>query len=155
MMVQDTEVGAMGITETAPGYFSLGHPWAYLPSITEINKATAGTYGGMTWKYRPDSMSVWIKRTGNNTDKEDFYLLYYSWTGTAKGSKYKGKNGSCTSVSFTDEESDIRIALNANECGSDQIGEQVAEGMWRERKTYGEWTNIRVPIYYFNNNAPE
>lgn len=155
MMVQDTEVGAMGITETAPGYFSLGHPWAYLPSITEINKATAGTYGGMNWEYRPDSMSVWIKRTGNNTDKEDFYLLYYSWTGTAKGSKYKGKNGSCTSVSYTDEESDIRIALNANECGSDQIGEQIAEGMWRERKTYGEWTNIRVPIYYFNNNAPE
>jgi hypothetical protein len=42
MMVQDTEVGAMGITEPAPGYFSLGHPWSYLPSITEVNKATAG-----------------------------------------------------------------------------------------------------------------
>ena len=87
MMVQDQEVGAMGITEPAPGYFSLGHPWTHLPSITEINKATAGTYGGITWKYRPDSMSVWIKRTGNNTDKEDFYLLYYAWTSTAKGSK--------------------------------------------------------------------
>ena len=154
MMVQDQEVGAMGITEPAPGYFSLGHPWTHLPSITEINKATAGTYGGITWKYRPDSMSVWIKRTGNNTDKEDFYLLYYAWTGTAKGSKYKGKNGSCTSISQTNEESDIRIALDANECGTDQVGEQVAEGMWRERKTYGEWTNIRVPIYYFNNNTP-
>ena len=154
MMVQDQEVGAMGITEPAPGYFSLGHPWTHLPSITEINKATAGTYGGITWKYRPDSMSVWIKRTGNHTDKEDFYLLYYAWTGTAKGSKYKGKNGSCTSISQTNEESDIRIALDANECGTDQVGEQVAEGMWRERKTYGEWTNIRVPIYYFNNNTP-
>ena len=30
MMVQNKEVGAMGITETAPGYFSLGKPWAYL-----------------------------------------------------------------------------------------------------------------------------
>ncbi|MBR2579333.1 MAG: hypothetical protein IKE41_04275, partial [Clostridia bacterium] len=30
MMVQDQDVGAMGITETSPGYFSLGQPWAYV-----------------------------------------------------------------------------------------------------------------------------
>ena len=154
MMVQDQEVGAMGISETSPGYFSLGQPWTYLPSITEINKATAGTYGGISWKYRPDSMSVWIKRTGSNTANEDFYLLYYAWSGTAKSSKYKGKNGDCTSYSATNEESDIRIALNKNECGTDQKANQIAEGMWRERKTYGNWTNIRVPIYYFNSDDP-
>lgn len=154
MMVQDTEVGAMGITETSPGYFSLGRPWTYLPSITEINQATAGTYGGISFKYRPDTMSVWIKRTGSNTDKEDFYLLYYAWSGTAKSSKYKGKNGNCTSYSATNEESDIRLALNANECGTDQKANQIAEGMWREKKTYGEWTNVRVPIYYFTNDIP-
>lgn len=154
MMVQDTEVGAMGITEVSPGYFSLGKPWTHLPSITEINKATAGTSGGINFKYRPDSMSVWIKRTGANVDKEDFYLLYYAWSGTAKGSKYKGKNGSCTSISQTNEESDIRLALNANECGTDQKANQIAEGMWREKKEYGNWTNIKVPIYYFNNDVP-
>ena len=154
MMVQDQEVGAMGITEPAPGYFSLGHPWTYLPSISEIKKATAGTYGGINWKYRPDTMSVWIKRIGDNTDKEDFHLLYYAWSGTAKSSQYKGKNGNCTSISQTNEESDIRLALNANDCGTDQKANQIAEGWWRERKTYGEWTNIRVPIYYFNNDVP-
>ncbi len=154
LMVQDQDVGAMGITETSPGYFSLGQPWAYLPSIMEINKATAGTYGGISWKYRPDSLSVWIKRTGPNTDKEDFYLLYYAWTGTAKGDKYKGKNGQCTSYSATNEESDIRLALNGNECGTTQKATQICEGMWREKKTYGSWTNIRVPIYYMNNNVP-
>ena len=153
MMVQDTEVGAMGITEVSPGYFSLGRPWTYLEGL-EVSGATAGTSGGINFKYRPDSMSVWIKRTGPVTDAEDFYLLYYAWSGTAKGSKYKGKNGSCTSVSQTNEESDIRLALNANECGTDQKANQIAEGMWRERKEYGAWTNIRVPIYYFNNDVP-
>ena len=153
MMVQDQKVGAMGITETAPGYFSLGKPWAYLEGL-DTKSATAGTAGGINFTYRPDSMSVWIKRTGSNTDKEDFYLLYYAWSGTAKGSKYKSKGGSCTSVSKTNEESDIRIALDKNECTIDQAGKQIAEGMWRERKTYGEWTNIRVPIYYFNNDVP-
>ena len=156
MMVQDQDVGAMGITETSPGYFSLGQPWAYIASITAINQATAGTSGGITWTHRPDSLVVWIKRTGSNTDKEDFYLLYYSWSGTAKGTKYKGKNGSCTSTGgYTDEESDVRQALNGNECGTNTMAKQIAEGMWREKKTYGSWTRMSVPIYYMNSDAPQ
>lgn len=154
MMVQDQSVGAAGISEVSPGYFSLGQPWAYVPSLTAVNQATAGTNGGVSWTYRPDSMSVWIKRTGGNVDKEDFYLLYYAWSGTAKSSKYKGKNGTCTSTSHTNEESDIRQALDGNECGTEQKVTQIAEGMWREKKEYGDWTNIRVPIYYFNSDVP-
>ena len=154
MMVQDQSVGAMGITETSPGYFSIGKPWAYLPGITSINQATAGTSGGQSWTHRPDTMSVWIRRTGDNTDKEDFYLLYYAWEKEAKGTSYKGKNGSCTSHSETNEESDVRKAMNGNECVTTVAGDQVCEGMWRERKTYGNWTNIKVPIYYFNDNVP-
>lgn len=154
MMVQDQSVGAAGISEVSPGYFSLGQPWAYVPSLTAVNQATAGTDGGVSWTYRPDSMSVWIKRTGGNVDKEDFYLLYYAWSGTAKSSKYKGKNGTCTSTSHTNEESDIRQALDGNECGTEQKVTQIAEGMWREKKEYGDWTNIRVPIYYFNSDVP-
>ena len=155
LMVQDTEVGAMGLTDVSPGYFSLGKPWTYLPSITEVNKATAGTSGGINFTYRPDTLSVWIKRTGPATHAEDFYLLYYAWSGTAKSSKYKGKDSSCTSISQTNEESDIRLALDGNECGTDQKANQIAEGMWREKKEYGNWTNIKVPIYYFNNAVPE
>ena len=58
MMVQDQDVGAAGITETSPGYFSLGQPWVYLESLTKISEATAGTAGGISWNHRPDSMSV-------------------------------------------------------------------------------------------------
>ena len=73
MMVQDTEVGveALGITEVSPGYFSLGKPWSWISGIN-TGSATAGTSGGINFKYRPDTMSVWIKRTGGNVDKEDF-----------------------------------------------------------------------------------
>ena len=153
LMVQDTKVGALGITEVSPGYFSLGKPWSHLEGI-DTKTATAGTSGGLNFTHRPDSMSVWIKRTGANVTKEDFYLLYYAWSGTSKGSKYKSKNGNCTSIGQTNEESDIRLALDANECGTDQKANQIAEGMWREKKEYGQWTNIRVPIYYFSNDIP-
>ena len=154
IMVKDTEVGALGITELSPGYFSLGKPWSWIKGL-DTGTATAGTSGGINWKHRPDTMSVWIKRSGPNVDKEDFYLLYYAWSGTAKGEKYRAKGGDCSSVSQTNEESDIRLALDANECGTTQKANQIAEGMWREKKEYGEWTNIRVPIYYFNDDVPE
>ena len=155
LMVQDQDVGALGISATSPGYFALGKPWAYLPSITAINQATAGTSGGIQWAHRPDSMSVWIRRTGSNWKQEDFYLLYYSWSGTAKGTSYKNKQKGCTDHNETNEESDIRQALNGNECGTSQKATQVAEGMWRERAQYSEWTKITVPIYYFNNTTPQ
>ena len=154
IMVKDTEVGALGIKELSPGYFSLGKPWSWIKGL-DTGTATAGTSGGINWKHRPDTMSVWIKRSGPNVDKEDFYLLYYAWSGTAKGEKYKAKGGDCSSVSQTNEESDIRLALDANVCGTTQKANQIAEGMWREKKEYGEWTNIRVPIYYFNDDVPE
>lgn len=155
MMVQDQDIGAAGITETSPGYVSLGQPWVYIESITKVSQATAGDAGGINWTYRPDTMAVWIRRTGNNTDKEDFHLLYYSWIGTAQSSKYKGKNGNCTSVTKQDEESDVRQATNANECGTDTKATQVAEGWLRTRATYNNWTLIKVPIYYMNNSAPQ
>ena len=42
VMVKDTEVGALGITELSPGYFSLGKPWSYLSGL-DTKTATAGT----------------------------------------------------------------------------------------------------------------
>lgn len=154
MMVQDQEVGAAGIKETSPGYFSLGHPWVYIENLFKVKYASAGTYGGIEWKYCPDTMSVWIKRTGENVMKEDFYLLYYAWRGNARGDEYKNKIETCTRVTHINEESDIRLALDGNECGTTEKVPQIAEGMWRERREYSRWTNIRVPIYYMSNETP-
>ncbi len=156
LMVQDQALEVAGIGATSPGYFALGTPWAYVPSLTEINKATAGTYGGISWTHRPDSLQVWIKRTGPDVDKEDFYIVYYAWTGTAKGGAYAGKTtGSCTSYSATDEESDIRQAMNKNECQTTQYATQVAEGYYRNRTEYKDWTLVTLPILYMNDDTPE
>ncbi len=153
--VADKEVGAAGITEPAPGYMSLGQPWSYLESLTKISEATAGTDGGINFTYRPDTMAIWIKRTGNNTDKEYYHLLFYSWKGQSVGESYTGKNGSCTSTTHINEESDIRQVMNGNVCSTKSYATQVAEGWVKERKTYDSWTLIKVPIYYMNDNVPE
>lgn len=152
--VADKTVGLGAITAVGPGYLSLGKPWQYLKNVLAINSATAGTEGGIPWKYRPDTMAVWIKRVGPNTDKEDFHLLFYSWAGTAKGSEYKNKKGGCTYTERTNEESDIRQATDGNECTTDQAGKQVAEGWYRARAKYNEWTLIKVPVLYKSDAKP-
>ncbi len=153
--VADKEIGApkLGLVEVGPGYFGLGTAWQYLKGLS-TNSATAGTVGGMAWKWRPDSMSVWIKRTGVNTDKEDFHLLFYSWKGTSKGTQYKNKKGTSTTIERINEESDIRQATDGNEFGTDEKATQIAEGWYRARAEYNEWTRIVVPIYYFNDATP-
>ena len=151
--VADRQVGAFGIKEVGPGYFGLGTAWQFMNGLS-TKTATAGTYGGIEWKHRPDTMAVWVKRTGEHTDKEDFHLLYYAWTGTAKGSHYKSKNGGCAEVERINEESDIRQALDGNECTTVESAKQVAEGWYRARAKYDEWTLIKVPIFYMNNAQP-
>lgn len=158
MKVQDQDLEVAGIGATSPGYIALGQPWAHVSSITAISKATAGTYGGISWTGRPDTLTVWIKRTGPRTADENYNICFYSWRGTAEGKSYKAKDGSCAEVPDTyrfDEESDIRQALDANECNTVASGTQVAEGWLFERKTYENWTQVRVPIYYLNDQIPE
>ena len=153
--VVDRAIGIpkLNLGATGPGYMSLGYPWQYLKGLN-LNSATAGTEGGIPWKYRPDTMSVWVKRIGPNTADEDFHLLYYSWIGTAKSSQYKNKVGGCTATDRVNEESDIRSATDGNECGVDVPVKQVAEGWYRARAKYNDWTQIKVPILYKNDGKP-
>lgn len=153
--VTDRSVGIpkLNLGAIGPGYMSLGYPWQYLKGLN-LNSATAGTEGGIDWKYRPDTMVVWVKRTGANTEKEDFHLLFYSWIGTARSASYKNKAGGCTATERVNEESDIRSATDGNECGTDHPVKQVAEGWYRARAKYNEWTQIKVPVLYKSSGRP-
>lgn len=151
--VCNTVIGALGITAVAPGYITLGEPWQYLKGLS-INSATAGTTGGISWTHRPDTIAVWIKRTGSDTDKEDFHVLYYSWLGTSKSSQYKNKVGKPTVTERENEESDIRLLTDGNEYGVEQKAQQVAEGWLRARVKYEQWTLVKVPIFYCSDVRP-
>ena len=154
-MTKGLEVGAAGITENAPGYFSLAEAWQYLKGL-DTNSATAGSKGGISFDHRPDSVAVWIKRTGPATDKEDFHILFYSWQGDSKGKKYLNKAGACTETPdyIINEESDVRQVLDGNECGTSVQAKQVAEAWLKARTTYSNWTRICIPIFYMNDEVP-
>lgn len=150
--LQDTEVGALGITEVSPSWVTLGTPWAYLEGI-KTGTATAGTDGGIKFTARPDTMAVWIKRVSEGT--EHINLVYYSWTGTSMASSYKNKDGGCTSTTHYDEESDIRFTKDPNACGTNVMAKQIGEGSIQTSNQYSKWTEIKVPIEYYNDDVPE
>lgn len=153
VLCQDKEVGAFGITEVSPSWVTLGTPWAYLKGLS-TGSATAGTYGGISWTARPDTMGVWIIR--ESAGNEDMNIVYYSWTGTSTNTKYKNKDRGCTEVTKNDEESDICYSTDGNECGRPSGNAvQVAEGWLRTKATYNNWTFIKVPIKYFNGSIPQ
>lgn len=158
VLVQNIRVGAAGIYENTPGYFALGTPWQYLKGL-DVNNATGGTSGGLNFTYRPDSIEVWIRRQGDHIKDENFNILFYSWKGTSKASQYQGKSGACASVDDsrynTNEESDIRQALDANKCGTDEKATQVAEAWVKGNDLYEDWTKLVIPIYYMTDDVPE
>ena len=153
--VTDRAVGIpkLGIGAIGPGYLSLGTPWQYLKGLN-VSGATAGTEGGIPWKYRPDTLAVWIKRVGPAPEKEDFHLLYYAWSGNSKGTEYKNKKGGCTTTERINEESDIRLKTDGNECTVETHAKQIAEGWHRARAKYDKWTLIKVPILYMSDAKP-
>jgi hypothetical protein len=148
----NTEVGAAGITETSPAWFTLGKPWSFIDGLN-TGSATAGTDGGIQFTYRPDTVAVWIKRTASGN--ENAHIVFYSWKGTSRGDSYKNKNNGCSSTTHYDEESDIRQLADKNECGTTEKAIQVAEAMWRSKETFAEWTEIKIPIKYLTNDKPE
>lgn len=163
--IYNDEVGAFDITEEAPGYLSLGVPFSYVDGIS-TSKATAGTTGGINFSYRPDTMSVWLKRGG---DSNYFFLVYYSWKGTYKNNSYKAKGGGCINPGEkVNEESDIRINTNSsvylqgttnrnyNSCQTPyERGTHISDGMFASKESYPEWTEIKIPITYFSDEKPE
>jgi len=158
LKVYDAEIGAAGVTETSPGYATCGEVWLYFAGLANLDASTAGSKGGIKFTYRPDSIAVWVKREGADVAKQAYQIIFYSWKGTAKGTSYKGKDGSCTNYSVENEESDIRQKNDANECNTSQYATQIAEGWLRDtvKQGYSEWTRISIPINYFvANEKPE
>ena len=152
--LESVNVGVAGITEPAPAWTTLGKPWNYLSGI-DVSSATAGTDGGIQFKYRPDTIAVWIKRTYST--KENAHIVFYSWKGTSKGSGYMTKKGpgNCGGGDHFDEESDIRRNSDGNSCGTVTYATQVAEACWRSSDQYPNWTEVKIPIQYLTDDVPE
>ncbi len=77
--------GAVGVTSNAPGFISIATPWVF--AVTNAFTASSclkygdgGTYGGASFTYRPDAISVRYRHTAVNSEKA--HVIAYLWNGT-------------------------------------------------------------------------
>ena len=141
--------GAAGIEAPAYAYISLGQPWVEVYGLSEA-KSCGGTTGGINFIYRPDTLSIWVKRT--YTSFENARVLIYLWSGNAVGTSYKSKGDGCHSITQTNDVYDI---LNTNSCTTTTLANLIGKGEEIITQQYQNWTQIKVPITYFNNDVPQ
>lgn len=157
-------VGMLGIGATAPGYITLGTSWAY-GDVTNVGKpedtSDGGSYGGIEFTSRPDSLVFYAKRThaqeapanGSFNSKEKAMAIFYSWTGTTSSKVITGMSNAPVEIDMIDREKDILGMPTGSEVTGD--AKLVASVEYPIEGDIENWTRQSVAIDYKSDGNPE
>ena len=157
--------GALGIGATAPGYITLGSSWAY-GDITNVGKpedtSDGGSYGSLAFTYRPDAISLDIKRTlateepssGSFNSNEVASVIFYAWKGQTSSTVTTGLSSSPVETTMVDREKDVLGMITEDVTKSEDF-ELIAKSENYIEGSVDTWTNVIYPIEYVSDNAPE
>ena len=125
------KVGLGTFTSVAPGYITLGTPWVY--ATIPVKNSDGGTFGGVSFTYKPDAIKGRYKRTDNTGEAS--HIIAYLW------------NGEFNSKISNDEDCvDSDRAIFAN---NDSNGKLVASCDFTFTGTNNnDWQEIEVPLTY-------
>lgn len=155
--MENKYVGAMGIGANAPGYLTLGKPWAYakvkigFPS-SKIEEADGGTYGGVEFKYRPDAISFKYKSShGTENSTENFTVSAYSWKGTFTSEEKIGVVFSTpTPVTMSNRD---RVVLGEKDAQASGILVSSTTACFNDNAD--TWKDKTIKLSYLNDEIPE
>lgn len=152
----NTEVGAVGITSPAPAYITWGGtPWVY--AVSDLKACDGGTVGGREFKYRPDSIVGYYKRTVAEGSTEPAKILLYAWRGEFKSTVKVNPKGSLTSSETAEViDQDIAVLGKITEgVTASKNAELVASCEYSIEGALNDWTRIAVPLEYKSDKNPE
>lgn len=141
-------VGLGTIGANAPGYLTLGQPWAcantkFSWSGISIVDADGGTYGGAEFTYRPDAISFKYKRShGSEKTDEPFTVSAYSWNGTFTSDE---KVGVPTKDCVMDDRDRVVLGTNPDAISSGKLIASVTEKIDGDAS---DWTEKIVRLNY-------
>lgn len=156
--MENKYVGAKeGIGANAPGYLTLGKPWAYakvkigFPS-SKIEEADGGTYGGVEFKYRPDAISFKYKSShGTENSTENFTVSAYSWKGTFTSEEKIGVVFSTpTPVTMSNRD---RVVLGEKDAQTSGILVSSTTACFNDNAD--TWKDKTIKLSYLNDEIPE
>ena len=146
----------------APAYITLGSPWVY----ASTTNGDGGTWGGVSFKYKPDAIRGYIKREvtdkahdhGESNVTEICNIIYYSWKGhtvtkisnvTSSADKKSGNN-----VEVNDLDRAV-LGMSTPESISEDFA-LIATGQYNvPATTTTDWQEINIPIHYSSDEEPE
>lgn len=154
--MENKYVGAMGIGANAPGYLTLGKPWAYakvkMGWSMKIEEADGGTYGGVEFKYRPDAISFKYKSShGTENPTENFTVSAYSWKGTFTSEEKIGVVFSTpTPVTMSNRD---RVVLGEKDAQTSGILVSSTTACFNDNAD--TWKDKTIKLSYLNDEIPE
>ena len=133
------EILGQKIGANAPAYITLGNAWNY--GNTKIEESDGGSYDGIEFTYRPDAISLWIKRThGTTNTQEKASVILYSWKGETSSSVKVGF-GSVQATTMINRDRDVLGMITEGVTASEDFelvsqSENLIEGDFKDWKQF-------------------
>lgn len=167
-------LGVNGMGATAPAYTTLGTAWSYGDADhvgTAEDKSDGGSYGGLDFTFRPDAVSMMIKRShateaseGTINANEKATIIIYSWKGSTTstvrvGTDYDGFMGfigkdEAKDVTMTDRDKDVLGMITEGVTKSKDF-ELISKTENYIEGNIADWTQKVFPIEYLSESTPE
>ena len=159
---------AWGMGSTAPAYITLGRAWNYGDALNisnpEKDKSDGGAYGGIKFTYRPDAVSLWVKRThaseetskGNINTSESASVVLYSWKGFTSSTVATGLDLGTGGKKITmyNRDKDVLGMIEEGVTQSSDF-ELISKSENYITGDFSEWKQFIYEIDYLSDNEPD
>ena len=147
------------VGQKVPAYMTVGTPWVFVGGknmVAALNYAAAGdggSYGGVSFTYRPDGISLRYQKLNTN---EKSHVIAYLWSGTFKANvatSVSGKKPNFTYVYGRELEDLDRAVLGKQTENITQKGKLIASVDYELTENTTDWAELVAELNYDETNG--
>lgn len=139
-------------SKTVPGYMTLGTTWSTADSGG--SNADGGTFGGISFGYKPDALRFYYKRSYSGTNTRSSVIAYL-WNGSTSQEKVPSDINAQTEVTMVDRDVNLLEKPYAKGGTVTNNAKLIATIEHYITETPTEWTECVIPFTYVEKNAAE
>lgn len=154
VQVENTPNSLMA-SEIVPGYFTLGKTWS--TSVYTSDK-DGGTFGGISFKYKPDALKFYYKRSCSGSNVRSSVIAYL-WNGQTTQTNVPGNiTTGLPTTKTTMIDRDVNLLSKPFEKGDKKFtntSKIIAKIEAYTTETPSDWTEWIIPFDYTKENVDE
>ncbi len=143
-------------SQVVPGYITLGTTWSTSKGAFPVTNKDGGTFGGISFKYKPDALRFYYKRSCRENNVRSSVVAYL-WNGSTT-QKYVPGNISLMSspkkVTMTDRDINVlKMSTSGHQGGTvTDKSKLIAKLEAYTTDTPSDWTEWTIPFEYTKEN---